>query len=292
MNNLPHSMFEFVHKKANSNELIMTVRNICILLAPPLLLMGCDFGANERKAAEAIYKSNAEAANQCEAKLRDLKHVPIAGTEGRLFLDAERLPMWAIDRGYKSGDDCGVVQLGWAYEIFYWNGKEIIPQVVGSKGKYTSLNRPDNTQYWITLGALVRLGRSIECNKQLQCNEQLPPIDEVGVIRLKNYPLDAWPMPDPKTQRVNQYRLSLRDWPMENGRPRWLMCSGDVSGKTAVEIERRLESISCELDFSEFHFKAGSARVGFSSKEFKHITPALKAFQQYLNNSIIEKDQL
>lgn len=279
----------FAHQVLLADVLVGGIRQLWLLLFLLLLLTGCDFGNKEREAAEAIYKANAEAAKQCEAKLRGLKRVPIAGTGGRLFLDAERLPMWTISRGFRPGDECAATQLGWAYEIFYWNGKEIIPQVVGSKGKYTSLNRPDNTQYWITLGALVRIGQSIECNKQLQCNEQLPPIDEVGVIRLKNYSLDAWPMmPDPKTQRVNQYRLSLRDWPMEIGRPRWLMCSGDVSGKTAAEIERRLESISCELDFSEFHFKAGYARVGFSSKEFKHITPALKTLQQYLNESIID----
>lgn len=264
------------------------MKNILVFLLAPMLLFGCDFGGTDREAAEAIYEANAEAAKQCEAKLRELKRVPIAGTGGRLFLDAERLPNSAISRGFRQGDECGVVQLGWAYEIFYWTGKEIIPAAVWLKAGHSLAERP-GPQDWMPLGAMVHLGQPIDCKKNTaRCVEVPPIVDETGMIRLKNYPLDAWPVRDPKVQGLNIYGLSLREWPMDNGRPRGLNCTGGVSGKSEAEIERRLASISCELDFPQFQFKAGSARVGFSSKDFKRITPALLALQQYLNDSITE----
>ncbi|MDO9010120.1 MAG: hypothetical protein Q7U80_18025, partial [Thiobacillus sp.] len=65
---------------------------VAIVIAACMGLAGCDFGKKEREANEAIYKARAEAARQCEAKLKGLKRVPIANTGGKLFLDAERLP--------------------------------------------------------------------------------------------------------------------------------------------------------------------------------------------------------
>lgn len=267
------------------------MRRTLLMALIALLAAGCDFGKRERDAAEAEHIANVEAAKQCDAKLKGLKRVPIAGTGGKLFLDAERLPNWAISRGFRQGDECGVVQLGWAYEIFYWTGKEITPAAAWLKAGHSLAERP-GPQDWIPLGAMVFFGQSIDCKKNPDgCVKEPPVVDETGMIRLKNYPLDAWPIRDPKVQGQNLYSLSLREWPMENGRPRGLNCTGGVSGKSEAEIESHLVSISCELDFPQFKFKAGSARVGFSSKDFKRITPALQALQKYLNDSIFEGEQ-
>lgn len=266
-------------------------RIILALVAAITCLTGCDLGKQEREAAEKIYKANSVARKQCEAKLQGLKQVPIAGTGGKLYLDADKLPIWNISRGFRSGDECGATQLGFAYETFYWNGQKIIPKYIWiQQDGHSLMNKPKD---WMSFIALVRFGQTIE--RKIKYPEpsidKLQTREEVRVIRLKNYPLDAWPVPNPKAQDKFDYRLSLREWPIDNNRPRFLDCSGDISGKTSAEIESSLEPLACQLDFPQFHFKAGAARISVPLKKIKDITPALQAFQQYLNDSIIEKEQ-
>ena len=263
------------------------------ILATALGLAGCDVG--DRKAAAAMNKANAEAAKQCEAKLKGLKRVPIARMKGKLFLDAERLPMWAIGRGFRVGDDCGANQLQES-ERFYWTGDTLIPQFIWLKAGHTLVEAEGN-QNWVSISTQVFFGIPLDCKSTptpapaMKCGEKPPDKDEAGVIRLKNYPSDAWPLRDPREKINNRYFLSLRDWPKENGWPRTMGLSCDVKGSVS-EIENldfRGKPGACQLDFYEFKFKAGSARINFPVKELHRITPILQAFQQYLNDSIIEE---
>lgn len=263
------------------------------ILAAALGLAGCDVG--DRKAAAAIYKANAEAAKQCEAKLKGLKRVPIAGTGGKLFLDAERLPMWAISRGFKPGDECGANGLQES-ERFYWTRDKFIPQYIWLWREGRTLVEAARHQDWISISADVYFGIHGSCESSptptMQCGKKPPNKDEVGVIRLKNYPSDAWPLRDPRAKINNRYFLSLRNWPKENGWPRTMELSCDVKGSVS-EIENldfRGKPGICLIDFYEFKFKAGSAKITFAVKDLDRITPVLQAFQKYLNDSIIEEE--
>lgn len=263
------------------------------ILATALGLAGCDVG--DRKEAAAIYKANTEAAKQCEAKLKGLKRVPIARMSGKLFLDAERLPMWAISRGFSTEDDCGANGLQES-ESFYWTGDKFIPQYIWLWKDGHTLVEAARHQDWIMISADVYFGIPGNCKSSptptMQCGEKPPDKDEAGVIRLKNHPIDAWPARDPKLGGRPIYFLSLRDWPKENGWPRTMRLSCEIEGSVS-EIEN-LEFGDkpgiCQIDFYDFKFKAGSARINFAVKDLDRITPVLQAFQKYLNDSIIEKE--
>lgn len=257
------------------------------ILFAVLGLAGCDVG--DRNAAAAMNKANAEAAKQCEAKLKGLKHVPIVGTGGKLFLVAERLPSWAINREFRVGDECGASAIATETEMFYWTGKKTIPQSVWLKAGHSLTERP-GPQDWFPLGAQIYFGLPKNCNGNPDGCEALkdqPWNVPDKIIRLKKYPIDAVPAPNPK----HGYSFALREWPMDSGRPRMLRC-GVSGGKSDSEIENlnfEGKPLACGLDFYAFSFKAGTARIAFSSNEFTRITPALRALHQYLNDSIIEE---
>lgn len=258
-----------------------------------LLAVGCDFGKEEREATEAIYRANAEAAKQCEAKLRGLRRVPIAGTGGKLFLDAERLPMWQVSRGFRVGDECAVIGLQES-EGFYWTGEKFIPQHVWVFRDGRSLVEAEQHKDWIRISADVFFGIAPDCKSAPtpRCAMNLPDKSTSDVIPLKNYPIDAWPEKHPDGKK--RYRLALRDWPDEAGWPRMIDQTCEVNGLAPDQI-RDLDfsgkSGVCQLDFVNFRFKNFWAHIGFPAKDLGRITPVLQAFQQYLNESIIEEAQ-
>ena len=194
-----------------ADVLVGGIRQLWLLLFLLLLLTGCDFGKKEREAAEAIYKANAEAAKQCEAKLRGLKRVPIAGTGGRLFLDAERLPMWTISRGFRLGDECAAAQLGWESQAFYWTKEKIIPEHIWLWRDGQTLIEAAKHKDWVIIHANVYLGTPESCERSLtyskDCRRPLSDKEKIGVIRLKNYPVDAWPLKFP--DGITRYSLAL-----------------------------------------------------------------------------------
>lgn len=297
MNSLQYSKLKCIDKNDNSSKFKMVLGHIWIFLVLPPLLMGCDFGKNEREAADAIYKSNADAAKKCEAKLRGLKRVPIAGTDGKLFLNSEVLSMWNISRDFRVGDECGAKDLG-ATQTFYWDGESIISQ-------HNWIYRDKKSQWlidekWISFSADVIFGTPNTCkthhkNTALNCNVMPPDKDQYGVIRLKHHPLDAWPVRDQRQKNVHlSYQLSLRDWPKDNGWPRTLRYACELKGMSESEIENIIFSKDskhrvCELDFYDFDFNAGSARINFDIKHANQITTILKNFQKYLNDAISEE---
>lgn len=264
-----------------------------------LLLTGCDLGKKERDAAEAIYKANAEAAKQCEVKLKGLKRIPIAGTSGKLFLDTEKLSMWKLSRDFRVGDECGAEDLG-IRQTFYWDGARII-------SKHNWIFRDKKSPWlidksWISISADVFLGLPSSCktapeNTMLNCDKLPPDKDKYGVIQLKHHPLDAWPVRDQR--RKNEllfYQLSLRDWPKEDGWPRKLRYACELSGMSESEVENIIFNSDnkhrlCQLDFYDFKFKAGTARINFDIKHANQITTVLREFQKYLNDAISEDQQ-
>ena len=272
-----------------------------IVVAASIGLAGCDPWEKERKANEAIYKANDDAARQCEAKLRGLKRVPIARTGGKLFLDAERLPMWQVSRAFRVGDECAVDWLGQSAG-FYWTGETFIPHhILLIRDRHSLVEAEEQHKDWITIYADVFFGIPGTCestpeNRSLNCGKPPPNKEKVGVIRLKNHPLDAWPVRDRRqSDKPIGYVLSLRDWPKENGWPRLMSVSCALKELDSDKIENLNFNDSrggiCVLDFTYFKFKAGSALITFAVKDMDRITPVLKAFQQYLNESIIEEAQ-
>lgn len=281
------------------------------ILATALGLAGCDVG--DRKEAAAIYKANAEAAKQCEAKLKGLKRVPIAGAGGKLFLDAERLPSWAITRSYihfKPGTECGAGVLHEG-QIFYWTGNEVVLQAAWLAQGHSLLDRPGPQDWFPVLASLVGIGLPKICNESPGGCEALVEQEErnweedlrrkypVGrIVQLKHYPIDisipvGWEA-NPKLAAS----LLLREWPKKNGGKRALNCSGkDVIFRSMTDKE--IENITfddkdplvCQLDGSEFRFRWGSARIVFTSNDFNRITPILQSIEKYLTDSIIEGDQ-
>ncbi len=258
-------------------------------------LAGCDWRKKEREATEALYKAHAEAAKQCEAKLRGLKRVPIAGTGGKLFLDAERLPMWELNGGrfFQSGDECAVRGLEHV-QAFYWTGEKFIPQHVWLFRDGRSLVEAAQHKDWVVIYAHIFFGIAPDCKSAPtpRCAINPPDKSTSDVIPLKNYPIDAWPEKHPDGKK--RYRLALRDWPDEGGWPRMIGQTCDVEGLAPDQI-RDLDfsdkSGACELDFTDFRFQNFWAHIGFSAKDLDRITPILQAFQQYLNESIIEEAQ-
>ena len=261
------------------------------LLVTAFLLVGCDFGKENREAAVAIQKVNVEAAQQCEAKLRGLKRVPIAGTGGKLFLDTERVPNWAVSRDFKLGDECGAKRLASETEVFYWNGKDVIPRSLWlAKGKSLA----EIPQDCPVILAQIYFGRLKNCSgiegectaKPLDVNSNPP---HLHMAPLDNYPLDAYLSPETGT-----VGLSIRDWKREDGWPRSVSCGyqhSKLHGKTLEEIKRFKHSglgFTCQIDFYDFIFRGGWSRTDFQADKPESIK-GLRAVHKYLNDSIIEE---
>ena len=271
------------------------------ILATALGLAGCDVG--DRKAAAAMNKANAEAAKQCEAKLKGLKHVPIVGTGGKLFLVAERLPSWAINREFRVGDECGASQISTESEIFYWIGKEIIPQSVWLARGHSLLElQPD----WLGFLVIPGFGLPRACvNDPKLCDSSAsrPPYDYPAelTVRLKKYELDYRLPRGTNSGQVkfdvghNDMGFAMRGWPTEDGKARFISCSGfpHPAVRTIKEIEEmdfKNMPLSCQVNSPNFRFKEGGARINFGSGALTpEIVTALRATHQYLNDSIIQE---
>lgn len=267
------------------------------ILATALALAGCDVG--DREATAAYYKANAEAAKQCEAKLRGLKRVPIPGTDGKLFLKAERLPSWEVSRGFVAGDECGVAT---SEDMFYWTGKEVIPQSVWLATGHSLL---ELKPHW--LGLIVKSGFSArrDCATHPDpCDpRELRPSYEYPAeltVRLKKYELDYRAPRGTNSGQVkfdvgHTMGFAMRGWPTEDGKARFIVCSGFPSHavRTIKEIEEMDFTnmpVFCQVDSSDFLFKAGGARINFGSGALTpEIVTALRATHQYLNDSIIQE---
>ena len=268
------------------------------ILATTLTLAGCDVG--DRKARAEYYKANAEAAKQCETKLRGLKRVPIPGTDGKQFLNAERLPSWDVSRDFVAGDECGVAT---SEDTFFWTGKEIIPQSVWlAAGHSLTETQP----HW--LGLIVKSGFGLPrvCiidPKRCDTKSTRPPYEYPAelTVRLKKYELDYWLPRGANSGQVksdvghDSMAFRMRGWPTEDGKARFISCIRipNAAVRTIKEIEEidfTNRPIFCQVESSDFLFKAGGARINFNSSALTPDTvTVLRAAHQYLNDSIIQE---
>lgn len=294
------------HKISRSGQEMLQRAWLIVIFT--MLFAGCDFG-KERKEAAAIYKAHAEAVKKCEAKWRDQPRVPIRGS--RYVLDATRLP-WEPDRGLWSKDEeCGAATM---MGLFYWTGKEIISerQWLNSGRKLT-----DRPQDWLLLSVIAVLGRSpsdarararhCEAHPEDCKSQSLGPALEWPpelVVRLKHYEdLEVRITKDylDKLRPTDgRYYMDfvLRGWPKDDGRPRTMFCDVKRNVFSNVSITREeIENFDfskqpkggCQLEFWNFTFKGGSARVNTGTEALHQIVPALRALHQYINQSITEE---
>jgi len=278
-----------------------------------LMLAACDNNVGlSRDQAAAVDKAHVDARNRCSAKWYGQPRVPVRGSD--FVLDATKLP-WEMGGELWSEDvDCGAAQIN---ATFYWTGKEILPQRIGMYPQQEYNVKPiDVRETWTQIQVAALLGRgtqSIRNQAQHPENYQYTPPQRPKswpaeqLIRLKHYP-DLEVLLWSKEERdvaikkmgehpsLHYFTFVLHQWPHDDGSARTMTChmgEQNVLTMTREEIEnldlRQQLRHSCQMDFHNFGFNSGSAKVNWGTTQLSEITPALRALQQYFNDSITKE---
>ncbi|MFZ6047696.1 hypothetical protein ACFW0H_16435 [Pseudomonas sp. CR3202] len=285
---------------------------LALVVSSPSTLIACK--KREPSPEQVAYQQQQE---RCRMELVKSEKVPIIGGG---YVDMSRFGYPGSSVRYEDGQ-CGsdMLQL-----LFWWTGEEILPD----SPKYIKRKRTEIPKSWQIYNVAAVLGnqrKARECKE----NIELPKCSgfkgavQTGLskaewpaeltVKLKNYPgLELWLNAPPPSIR-NRYAVDnfvMTEWRRQDGTPRSINCwglntsslkkSGLNSESLALLSREELENIdfqgrlqhgvSCQVEFWDFGFNAGSARISFSTENLREAHLALKAINQYLSDSIIMEE--
>lgn len=262
-----------------------------------LLMQGCS--KREEPAEQKAYRQQLEA---CSEQLQKDPLVPIVGGG---YLDTRRLDFNATTVRFEDGQ-CGTD----GFETsFYWTGEKIVP----AGQKFTGLLPGQETpKHWRRLNVVAQLGnqrKARACQEHFdpkKCvdpkhkNPGLPPTwPEERIVRPVAYPgLEIWMPEKPFPKGTRGVSFVMKGWPRKDGiTPRTVYCWSlpDLFPIEAMSLAD-LESLDfsktekhgypCDVELWDFDFKGGAARIGTGTEALRDITPALRALQKYISDSV------
>ena len=252
---------------------------------------------NEPTVGADAYESQLAA---CRQLFLQNPRVPIVGGG---YLDARRFAFIVPTVRFED-ERCGTD----GFETsFYWTGKNIVP----ASERFTGLPPTQIPPDWKQLNVTARFGnqrKARECRQEpnpQKCvdarhqNPGLPPTwPEERIVGPKAYPsLEIWLPPTGYSKKVAGISFVIKDWPKANGRPReidcWYLPGYDLSSMTKAEFEILdfgEKTFACRIQFWDFQFKGGAARISTGTDALPNIAASLKQLQQYIDDSIDLED--
>lgn len=284
------------------------------VIAISQVLVAC--GPHDRSPGKNDYARQLEL---CRTKLSEAEKKPIIGGG---YVDMSRFGYPGSNVRFEDGQ-CGVDMLQLS---FWWTGHEVIPD----SPKFLNRSRMEIPESWGFFQVAAKLGnqrKANECKENIDlpgCSgfkgavrtgfnkAEWPP--ELSV-KLKNYPgLELWLEAQPPNIK-NRYSVDnfvLTEWRRSDGTPRSINCWGLSPNNEAVktqgidqvslallvkddlekiELQGRLHhGVSCQVEYWDFGFNGGAARVSFSTEDLRAAPLALRAINQYLSDSIIRDE--
>lgn len=270
------------------------------LLLALLLVSGCKPAQQEINERLADYHARLQA---CVDSVENKSRVPIMGGGE---IDTSRFAFNVPHMSVTDEGDCGAV----GFEAdFYWTGEKIVPR----SPKFTGLRLTEIPPEWLILRVGAKLG-----NRRLskQCQAQFDPQKCPDPNRKPSGPPATWPehlTVRPKAYPGLEFRLLdgpprmsshhaaffISGWPRRDGTtPRIVDCWSHevdfpVHKMSIAELEQLdfgKRTFPCDVEFADFEFKGGAARISTGTEALRDIVPALKALQQYLSDSIIKEE--
>lgn len=282
---------------------------LTLVISLPSTLTSCK--KREPSPEQVAYQQQLE---RCRIELGKSESVPIVGGG---HVDISRFDSSHHSIRYEGGK-CGTDMLELS---FWWTGEEILPD----SPKFIKREGAEIPKNWHMFNVDAILGNQLkarECQEnidQSKCSGFKGAV-QLGrsksewpaelVVRLKNYPgLELWLTARPPSIK-NQYYVNsfvIAEWRRNNGTPRSIDCwglnsssikrSGLNSESLALLSGDELENINfqgrlqhgaaCQVDFWDFGFNGGAARVKFSTEDLRVAEPALRAINKYLSDSIV-----
>lgn len=262
-----------------------------VIVLPLLIISGCNKNNSSSEELKTYRKKLAE----CQVKLSESPLVPLTGGG---YIDMRRFGSNHYSPEYENGQ-CGASLFG-ATQIF-WTGKEILP----NNRLFTEMNLREIPSGWksfnVTIGFRKNNKFCEKNSKNCEKPQKLPSMADVSpelIVRLKKYDLD---MALSRTEIYKGNKLSItdffiRDFLREDGKP--LMISCRIDHDFGAMSREQLENIDfnepgkwkngwCEIRWG-FHIKGGGAIVDIGLHDLHGITPALKALQKYISDSVIK----
>jgi hypothetical protein len=287
---------------------------LVLFFGASLTLVACE--KREQSPKEKGYMLQLE---RCRAELGKSDKVPIIGGG---YVDMSRFGYPGTNVRYEDGQ-CGTDMLELS---FWWTGEEILPD----SPKFIRRKRTEIPENWQIYRVAAKLGnkrKTRECKENIdlpKCSGfkgatptgyQKTEWPAELTVKLKNYPgLELWLKESPPSIK-NQYRVTnfvMTEWRRSNGTPRGIDCWGlspndELAKKQGLDPQslsllnkEQLENIdfqgrlhhgvACQVEFSDFGFEAGAARVKFNTDNLSEAPKALKVLNQYLFDSIIREE--
>lgn len=263
------------------------------------LLVACKPASNSVDTAIQIHQKQLE---QCRVELAKDQQIPIIGGG---HLDASYFAFNVPTVRYEDGQ-CGTD--GFVAE-FYWTGEKIVP----NSPKFTNVSPGQSIpKEWVLFHNVgVRFGN---LKKTRFCKDKQGIVPECPVNSIpkpiqnlppekeafpKNYKGLSISLSDHSFKSMSNIDFRMLDWPREDGYPRIISCfaiAGAEFGKTPLSkddyenLDFGAHSFPCQLEYWDFPIKGGGARVHTSTDALKKVTPALKALQIYINQSITQEE--
>lgn len=284
---------------------------LALVVGSSLTLVSCK--KREQSPEQKAYVQQLE---RCRVELGKSDKVPIIGGG---YVDMSRFGYPGSSVRYEDGQ-CGTDMLELS---FWWTGEEILPD----SPKFIKRKRTEIPESWQMYHVAANLGnkrKARECKENIdlpQCSGfkgatptgyQKTEWPVELTVKLKNYPgLELWltePPPNIKNQ-YDVYDFVMTEWRRPNGTPRGISCWGlnknsDKAGINSkalallsreelenIDLQSRLKyGVACQVEFSDFGFEAGAARVKFNTDNLREAPKVLKALNQYLFDSIIREE--
>lgn len=228
----------------------------------------------------------------CRKQLAGKTHIPIL--DGG-FIDITKVPGFFISKTPYGG--CRAQHME---GDFWWTGTELRPANV----KITEEPLPA----WRHFNVIARLYKPTISNKPYEVGRRTVDWPEELVVKLINYPgMEMWLNKIPPSAE-NEFAVTsfiLSQWRRRDGTPRVIYCDGlrspsikrpigELRGKILLTMNKsQLENLDfgdshayCTIEFHNFDFAGGDARVYFWVRSLRVAPVALKAISEHLSRSI------
>ncbi|WP_295551258.1 hypothetical protein [uncultured Pseudacidovorax sp.] len=264
-------------------------------------LMGCNPGRGEEEEKIGKYKKQLE---ECSESLARQTKIPILGGGE---LDLSRFSFSALNIDVQNGE-CGAV--GFAAD-FFWTGVQIVPAKplveISPAGFKKYRDFPKNWRFFSVAAILSNTESSLACKtnfdraKCVDPNYQAPrpqPDNSEHLIYKSPYYPDLYIRQirgDNTPNLSGSISFFVAGWPRKDGAtPRVLHCWSSapifqvesMTPEQVANINFGTNSFPCDIEFLDFEFKGGAARVHFGTDALPEAVNALKALQLYISNSI------